>query len=126
MNQSDKSQEFRDWLKQRREELGLSEQKMAELIDINIGAYMIWEVGNPPHAPIPLEYIQRIEAICGQFRSPEEVENEPNHNLRQAETSDFLGEIADSYSDGECDRCHTTLEQKDRYCPECGRAQDNH
>ena len=145
---------FATWLRDQREDLGLSEDEFGEQVGVSVAVVIMWEVGNTLWAQLPKEYQARIEVLCGKFPSqaatvefraaPEttyrdEIEQQIEQQIEQFELEDrrqeastfdgggpgFAPNTVNGYADTTCDRCPTFLGPNDDKCPNCKRAVDN-
>jgi transcriptional regulator with XRE-family HTH domain len=100
MNGRNQSNRFGEWLRAQREKLALSEEEMAERLDVAIGTYLMWEVGKTSWASISADYKRKIEELLGPYPANEFAEpkyQEPYRpfsptDIRETPT-EFLEEI---------------------------------
>lgn len=145
MSQGDGSRGFGEWLRSQRDRCGLSEQQTADLLEVSIATYVMWEVGNTPWAMIPQEYKEKIESVCSKFSITPDVESTSVEGYRQGSSTAYLEEIETSLEESDSEpaaeqviggseidaveficRCTAPVYLADDYCcKKCGRVGDS-
>ena len=91
---------------------------MADLLEVSIGTYLMWEVGNTPWAVIPQEYKGRIADICRKFSPISDEKTTPIEGYRKGDTTAYLEEIRNfverSYSEPDTQQIEESNEDSTR------------
>lgn len=66
---NDGRQRFAKWIRDRREELNLTEDEFAERLDTVVAVVLMWEVGNTYWESLPRDTKLKIEELCGKYPS---------------------------------------------------------
>lgn len=117
---------FKTWIRDKRENLSLSEEEFAQRVGESVATVLMWEVGNTCWAGLPKEIKNKIETILGKFP----VNGIPvGQEYREAIGTAYLPEIKiqmeQEFPETWCSRCGVAVRIKDDgRCPECKRPVD--